>query len=164
MVSTMPLSELGAGFADLHSGGKALPHSSSIFVMWPRGEHLRIGVETLVGNSYPASDTQILFQAAGVVAEYQTSGRWFAAAGVQGGGMIVSATQSPESDADDVALGNGVHYKESGVFLAPQISIGRQVGHFDVRLVGRQVFQFGATGVDAFDSAYAGISVGLLRR
>ena len=109
MVSTMRLSELGNGFEDLRSGGKALPHSSSIFVMWSRGAHVRLGVETNV-------------------------------------------------------LGNGMHYKESEMFLAPQLSVGRRIRRLDVRLAGRQVLQFGAPGVAAFDSFYAGIGVGLWMR
>jgi hypothetical protein len=164
MVSTMRLAELGGGFADLPAGGKALPHSSSIFVLWPLGQHVRVGIETLVGNSYPKSDTQMLFQASGLTAEYQTGGTWFVAAGVQAGGMIVSATQSPDSDAEGDAQGDGVHYKESGAFLSPQISLGRRLRRYEVKLVGRQVWQFGAAGVDAFDSFYAGISVGRLMR
>jgi len=162
MVSTMPLSELGGGFADLPAGGKALPHSSSIFVLWPLGAHTRLGIETLVGNSYPESDTQMLFQASGITAEYQTSGTWFAAASVQVGGMIVSATESSEATAEGDRLSTGLNYKESGAFLAPQIGIGRRVGRYDVRLVGKQIWQFKAKGLGAFDASYAGVSVARL--
>lgn len=162
MMSDMSLSQLGGGFADLPAGGKALPHSSSIFILWPLGAHARVGIETLVGNSFPESDTQMLFQASGVTVEYQTGGTWFAAASVQAGGMIASATQASDPDAAD-AFGTGAHYKESGVFLAPQVSLGRRISRYDVRLVGKQVFQFNAEGLDAFDSFYAGVSVGLLR-
>jgi hypothetical protein len=165
MMTVMPLSGLGGGFEDLPAGGKSLPHSSSLFVMWPLGEHLRLGVETLVGNSFAESDTEteILFQASGVTAEYQTAGTWFGAVSVQAGGIIASA-QSFDSDADDAVLRTGASYKDSGLFLAPQIGIGRRTGRFDLRLVGKQVWQFGAEGFDAFDSFYAGISVAVIRR
>src|SRR5687767_12004045 len=53
MTSTMTLTDLGGGFVDLPAGGKALPHSSSLFVLFPLGTHVRVGIETLVGNSYP---------------------------------------------------------------------------------------------------------------
>ncbi len=164
MLSEMPLSRLGNGFADLSPGGKPLPHSSSIFVLWSLGEHARLGIETLVGNAYPESDTQMLFQASGVTAEYQTSGTWFAAVSVQAGGIIVSATQSSDADTEGDALRTGVHYKESGMFFAPQISVGRQFRRLDVRLVGKQVWNFGADGQNAFDGFYAGLSVGLIKR
>jgi len=160
MLSAMPLSELGGGFANLPAGAKALPHSSSLFVLWPLGTHVRLGVETLVGNSYPGSDTDILFQGTGVTAEYQTAGTWFAAVSVQAGGMIASASQS--SDAE--ALRAGVHFKESGYFLAPQVGFGRRLRRFDIRLVAKPVWHFGAEGLDAFDSVYAGISVARINR
>jgi hypothetical protein len=165
MVTAMPLSGLGDGFEDLPAGGKSLPHASSLFVMWPLGKHLRVGVETLVGNSFAESDTEteILFQASGVTAEYQTAGTWFAAVSVQAGGIIASA-QSFDSDADDAALRTGASFKDSGVFVAPQLSLGRRVRAFDIRLVGKQVWQFGSGAFDAFDSFYAGISVGIVRR
>jgi hypothetical protein len=162
MVSAMPLSELGGGFKDLPAGGKALPHSSSIFVLWPVGTHTRLGIETLVGNSYPDSDAQMLFQASGITAEYQTGGTWFAAASVQVGGMIVSATESSEATAEGDRVRTGPHYKESGAFLAPQIGIGRRVGRYDVRLIGKQIWQFKAKGLGAFDASYLGLSVARL--
>jgi hypothetical protein len=155
MTSAMPLSELGSGFADLPAGGEALPHSSSLFVLFPVGTHVRVGVETLVGNSYPGSDAEILFQGTGITAEYQTTGTWFAAVGVQAGAMIASATQS----ADRGALRTGAHYKESGYFVAPQVGVGRRLGRFDIRLIGKPVWNFGADGLDAFDGVYAGISL-----
>ena len=165
MVTSMSLSALGAGFEDLPAGGKSLPHASSLFVMWPLGKHVRVGVETLVGNSFAESDTEteILFQASGLTAEVQTSGIWFAAASVQVGGIIASA-QSFDSEADDAVLRTGASYKDSGLFLAPQVSLGRRVDAFDIRLVGKQVRQFGSGSFDAFDSFYAGISVGIVRR
>ena len=116
---------------------------------------MRLGVETLVGNSYPGSDTDILFQGTGVTAEYQTAGTWFAAVSLQVGAMIASASQS----ADTEALRTGVHFKESGYFLAPQVGVGRRVRRFDIRLVAKPVWHFGAEGLEAFDSVYAGISV-----
>ncbi len=153
--SAMSLSGLGGGFADLPAGGEALPHSSSLFVLFPLGAHTRVGIETLVGNSYPGSDTEILFQGTGITAEYQTTGTWFAAVSVQAGAMIASATQS----ADRGALRTGAHYKESGYFLAPQVGVGRRIRRFDVRLIAKPVWNFGADGLDAFDSVYAGISI-----
>jgi hypothetical protein len=160
MATEMALSELGGGFADLPAGGKALPHSSSLFVLWSLGAHTRVGIETLVGNSYPGSDADILFQGTGVTVEYQTTGTWFAAASLQAGGMIASATQSP----DDNALSSGVHYKQSGYFLAPQIGFGRRLRRFDIRLVGKPVWHFGGNNIDAFDGFYAGISVARVSR
>jgi hypothetical protein len=155
MISELRLSELGGGFADLSPGGDAVPHASSFFVLWPLGAHTRLGIETLVGNSYADSDTEMLFQETGVTAEYQTAGTWFAAVSVQVGGMIASATQS--SDRDPLRV--GVHYKESGYFLAPQVGVGRRVGRFDLRAIGKPVWHFGAEGLDAFDSFCVGISV-----
>lgn len=160
MMSAMPLSRLGGGFADLPSGGKALPHASSLFVLWRLGQHARLGVETLVGNANPDSDTGILFQGVGLTSEYQTGGTWFAAAGIQAGGMIASATQS----ADRSTVRNGEHYKESGYFAALQIGIGRRFGRYEGRLVGKPVWHFGAEGLDAFDGFYAGVSVARLNR
>lgn len=160
MVSPMSLSELGGGFEDLPAGGKALPHSSSLFVLWALGTHLRVGIETLVGNSYPDGDTEILFQGTGVTAEYQTAGTWFAAVGAQAGGMIASASHSSGTEP----LRSGVRFKESGYFFAPQVGVGRRIRRFDVRLVGKSVWHFGAGGLDAFDTFYAGVSVARISR
>lgn len=104
----------------------------------------------------------MLFQASGLTAEYQTGGTWFAAASVQVGGMIVSATESPEATAEGDRVRTGTHYKESGAFLAPQIGIGRRVGRYDLRLVGKQIWQFKAKGLGAFDASYVGVSVARL--
>lgn len=93
MVATMHLLRFGAGFGDLPPGGKRLAHASSLFFLIPRGPHLRLGVETLVGNTYGDSGTGIMYQAAGVIAEYQTRGIWFVALGAQGGAMIANATE-----------------------------------------------------------------------
>jgi hypothetical protein len=158
MLSAMPLSRLGAGFADLPSGGKALPHASSLFVLWRMGQHTRLGIETLVGNADPDSDTGVLFQGVGLTSEYQTAGTWFAAVGAQAGAMIASATQSP----DRSTVRTGAHYKESGYFAALQLGVGRRLGRYEGRLVGRPVWHFGAEGLDAFDGVYAGISVARL--
>lgn len=155
MTSAMTLSDLGGGFTDLPAGGKALPHSSSLFVLFPVGTHVRVGIETLVGNSYPGSDAEILFQGTGVTAEYQTTGTWFVALGVQAGAMLASATHSADRDA----LRTGVHYKESGYFLAPQFGVGRRVRRFDIRLIAKPVWNFGAEGLSAFDGVYAGVSL-----
>jgi len=162
MVSPMSLSELGGGFTDLAAGGPALPHSSSIFVLWRLGAHTRLGIETLVGNSYPESSTQMLFQGSGVTVEYQTNGKWFAAASLQVGGMIVSATQAGEPGQDDGVPDAGAHYKQSGVFVAPHLALGRRVGRFEIRLVGKQVWQPDSKGLSAFNSSYAGISLARL--
>jgi hypothetical protein len=164
MVTAMPLSQLGEGFEDLPAGGKSLPHSSSLFVMWPLGTHMRLGVETLVGNSYADGNTEILFQASGLTAEYHTGGTWSAAVSLQAGGMIASATQSLDANETGAVLRTGAHYKDSGLFLAPQVSFGRRVNRYDVRLIGKQVWQFGEDGFDAFDSFYVGLSAALIRR
>jgi len=121
---------------------------------------VRVGIETLVGSSYPGSDTDSLFQGTGITAEYQTTGTWFAAVGVQAGGMVASASQSSEVDA----LRAGVHYKESGYFLAPQVGVARRLGRFDLRVIAKPVWHFGGEGLDAFDSFYAGISVARISR
>jgi hypothetical protein len=106
----------------------------------------------------------MLFQASGVVAEYQTTGTWFLAASLQAGGMIASANQSSDAGAEDDPLHTGAHYKNDGWFVAPQLGIGRRVRDYDIRLVVKQVKYLGDDGFNAFDSFYAGISVGLLRR
>ena len=43
------------------------------------------------------------------------------------------------------------------------VGVGRQIRRLDVRLVGKQVWQLGGDGFDAFDSFYAGISVAVRR-
>jgi hypothetical protein len=164
MLSTMHLADLGGGFEDLPAGGGPLAHSSSLFILWPRGTHGRLGVETLVGNSYSNGNTDISFQAAGVTGEYQTAGTWFVAMTGQVGGMIASATQSVDPETEGEPLRAGVHYKGAGFFVAPQFSVGRRFRRYDVRLIGKRVWQFGEEGLEAFNSAYAGISVGLIKR
>lgn len=165
MATSMDLSALGAGFRDLPAGGKRLAHSSSLFIVWSRGRHFRVGVETLVGNSYGRTNTGILFQAAGMTAEYQTAGLWFVAFGVQGGAMIATATQPADSTGTGAQAVSGSYYKGSGLFAAPHVSLGRRLGRREVRVLAKQVLDIpGSKGLDAFDSIYIGVSFGLKYR
>jgi hypothetical protein len=163
MLRTMQLSELGAPFEELTPGSDALPHSSGFFVLWPRGEHVRLGLETMVGNSYGDEDTNMLFQGAGFIAEYQTSGVWFVGAALHVGGIVVSATQ-PTTSSGPGPVRAGASYKGSGLFGAPMLSVGRLFGSKELRVVGRQVWHLpGTEHLDAFDSFYLGIGFGFRR-
>jgi hypothetical protein len=165
MVGTMRLSHLGGGFSDLPPGGGRLTHASSLFFLWPRGSHVRLGIETLVGNSYGDSDAGILFQAVGVLAEYQTRGTWFMAVGAQGGAMIASATEPTSQAGGTTPVHTGSYYKGSGLFVAPSVAIGRAFGRTEVRVLVKPVLHIpGSAGLDAFDSTYLGVSLGLRRR
>jgi hypothetical protein len=163
MMSAMHLSGLGAPFADLDPGGEALPHASGFFVLWPRGDRVRIGLETLVGNSYDDDDTNMLFQGAGFLAEYQTAGTWFLAAGLHVGGMLVSATQ-PTASGGSGSVRAGSTYKGSGLFGAPMLSVGRLLGSKELRIVVRRVWHLpGTEHLSAFDTAYLGIGLSFRR-
>jgi hypothetical protein len=165
MATTMHLSQLGTGFRDLPPGGNRLTHASSLFLLWRRGPHFRLGVETLVGNSYGNSDTGVLFQAAGITAEYQTTRSVFVALGAQAGAVIASATQPSNGPSDASPVRSGAYYKGSGLFLAPHVAVGRVFGRSEVRLVAKRVRHIpGTVGLDAFDSMYLGLSLGLRRR
>jgi hypothetical protein len=105
----------------------------------------------------------MLFQAAGFIAEYQTSGVWFVGAGVHVGGMIASATQ-PTALGGSGPVRTGAVYKGSGLFGAPMLSVGRLLGSKELRIVGRQVWQLpGTEHLDAFDSLYLGIALSFRR-
>lgn len=165
MATTMELSSLGMGFRDLPPGGSRLAHSSSLFLLWPRGRHLRLGVENLVGNSYGNTDTGIQFQAIGITAEYQTTRLSFAVLGFQGGAMIASATQPGSEVGDPARAQAGTHYKGSGLFIAPYIGVGRRFGRRAVSIVAKQVMHLDQSSLlDSFDAAYVGLSLGLERR
>jgi hypothetical protein len=161
LVSTLQLSKLGPPFLDLKAGGRALPHSSSLFFVWRRGEHVRYGIETLVGNSYSTSTTSILFQAAGVTAEYHTSGRLFLALGVQGGAVLASATQPTGAAADGSDVRAGFHYKGSGLFVAPSLGIGLRLRKYDLAMIAKQTVHVpGTDGLEGFNALYTGVSFG----
>lgn len=164
MVTTMHLSRLGDGFGNLPPGGKRLAHSSSLFFLMPRGPHMRLGVETLVGNTYGDSDTGIMYQAAGVIAEYQTRGAWFVALGAQGGAMIANATEPRNAD-DASQVRDGSYYKGNGLFVAPSLAVGRTSQRVELRVLLKPVLHIpGSAGLDAFNSTYIGVSLGFKRR
>lgn len=164
MATTMHLSRLGGGFRDLPPGGKRLAHSSSLFFVMPRGPHLRLGVETLVGNTYGDSDTGIMYQAAGIIAEYQTRGVWFIAFGAQGGAMIANATQPRNAD-DASQVRDGSYYKGNGLFVAPSLGVGRTSARVEFRVLLKPVLHIpGSAGLYAFNSTYLGVSLGFKRR
>ncbi len=161
MLSTMKLARLGVPFSDLSAGGSNLTHASSLFLLWPRWRYGSLGIETLVGNSYGSSGSQILFQAVGLSVDYRSRGAWFTALGAQVGGMIASATYAANASGSDGDVQTGSHYKGSGVFLAPGVAIGRETGSFELRGLVRHVVHLpGTPHLNAFDATYAGISVG----
>ncbi|MCU0624461.1 MAG: hypothetical protein MUF53_11465 [Gemmatimonadaceae bacterium] len=161
LVGALPLSRLGAPLRDLAAGDDPLPHASSLFFQWRRGPRWRIGLETLVGNSYSEATTSVLFQGAGLSVEYHVGGRTFAVLGAQAGGMIGSATEPTSAvGSPSSALRSGVHYKGSGLFAAPLLGVGRRFGRYELALIARRAWHgAGTRGMAAFDGTYVGLTL-----
>jgi hypothetical protein len=159
LLSTMRLSSIDPAFDDLHAVDATFAHSSSLFFLRNLHPHTWAGVETFFGNSYNRKDTGMQIQGAGAVGEVSTLGTWQATAGIQVGGVIVSATSRNRATSKD-GVSSGTFYKGSGLFAAPYVMVGRERGKWTIGLVvKRALFAPGTTGLNRFSSTYGGVSV-----
>ena len=162
-LSTMNLSEIDPAFDDLSSNGITGPHHSGVFFLYAVRPYLRLGFETLVGNSDQDARTTMNYQAAGVVLDFVYGKKIFLAGGVHAGPIIVNAMQR-DGDASVVKAHAGTNYKSSGLFTAPYVGVGVRIKSYEFRLFVKQVHVFSPDDaeveMDPFSATYGGLSMG----
>ena len=164
VLGSMNLSEIDPAFDDLTAKGGLGDgvHHSSVYFLYQIRPNLKVGFETLVGNSSEHEKTSMDFQAAGAVVEWTYGRSVFVAGGAQMGAMIVDALSRDDAYADE-RVAKGTFFKGGGPFIAPYVGIGKYFGAWEARLMLKSVFVGQVEDdapMDAFSAHYAGISVG----
>lgn len=162
IAGTMKLSDLDSSFDDLDFDGISGAHHSTIFGTYEVRPYLRLGWETLVGNSDEDAETTMDFQAAGPIAELVfRRGRFVAVGGLHLGIMLANAMHRDDARADS-GVQAGTFYKSGALFAAPYAGAGLFVGPFELRLFAKYV-RVGAgskANASAFSAPYVGLSAG----
>ena len=157
IIGEMGLADLDPVFGDLSTDGLSGAHHSGLFIQYTWKPYLRLGLETLVGNSAANKSTTMNFQAAGPVAEFIYQGPVSLSGGLHMGGMILNAMHRPGASAAN-KVESGVYFKGEGVFLAPFAGIGTRIKSLEVRLFTKYVLVSGENKVDSFSALYSGLS------
>lgn len=159
----MKLSQLDAAFGDLANDGPSGPHMSGFFLLVSVRSHVRLGVETLVGNSDQEATTTMNYQAAGPVAEVTFGKKWFVSGGVHAGGVIVNAMSRDEATLASGAT-RGSYFKASGGFAAPYVDAGYRFRRSEIGGYIKRVEMFGAKdrgGLSPFSATFVGVRLGV---
>ena len=122
---------------------------------------LRIGFETLAGNSGEAAETTMDFQGAGFVAEVHYGAKWFVGGGAHLGLVIVDAFHK-EADTAGENVNSGIFYKNSGFFFGPYAGGGIRLKSSDLFVFIKPVLFFAVEDqkdIDAFSAIYAGVGL-----
>lgn len=162
ITSDMELSKINPAFDDLSRDGFKGPHHSSLFFLYKVKPWLRVGFETLVGNSDENANTTFDFQGAGLFTDFYYGQRFFLAGGFHLGGMIVDVLHK-ETDAAGEKVNAGTFYKDEGVFFAPHVGVGMNIKSFELRLLAKTVLLIAADGnenIDGLNAPYVGLSWG----
>ncbi len=163
IAGSMRLSRLDAAFGDLANDGPSGPHMSGFYLLVPVRSHLRIGVETLVGNSNQEATTTMNYQAAGPVVELTYGDTWFVAGGVHAGGVIVNAMSRTEATPTSGAT-RGSYFKANGGFAAPYADVGYRLRRGEVGVYVKRAAMFGAKdrgGLSPFSATFVGVRFGI---
>ncbi len=158
----MQLSQINPAFDDLSIDGLKGAHHSSIYFLRSIKPYFRIGFETLTGNSKVDAETSMDFQGAGLLLDFIFGRKFFVAAGVHAGGIIVDAVHK-ETAASGKNVETGTFYKSEGLFLAPYAAIGVNIKASEFRVFVKPVFMTSAekdNNMDGFNSTYVGLSYG----
>ena len=159
IIGSMELSRLDPAFDDVGFDGLTGPHMSGFFLLYRVRTHLRVGVETLVGNSDQDAATTMNFQAAGPVVGLSYGDTWFISGGVHGGGLVVNA-MSRQGAAPSTGASPGTFYKGEGGFLAPYVDIGYRFRRHELGAFAKSVSIFGESdrgGLTDFSARFAGV-------
>ena len=159
----LQLSEINPAFDNLSSDGLKGAHHSSIYFLRSIKPWLRVGLETLTGNSKVNAETSMDFQGAGLLLDFIFGEKFFVAGGVHAGGIIVDAVHK-ETAASGENVETGTFYKSEGVFLAPYAAIGINIKASEFRFFVKPVFMTSAekaNNLDGFNSTSVGLSYGL---
>lgn len=161
-VDDVELSAIGLEFDDLSSGKLDGPHQSSVYLLTSINGHVRIGAETLVGNSSQDENTSMNFQGLGFLADLVYGEKFIVHGGLHIGGVIVNATtRTGESENDNTHRGQ--FFKDTGVFVAPYIGVGYRTEKLEFSVIAKWL-NFAESESDefsAFDAPYAGIGLGI---
>lgn len=160
---SMPLSRVDGAFDDLANDGPSGPHMSGFYLLVKVRSHLRIGVETLVGNSDEEANTTMNYQAAGPVMELTYGDKWFVSGGVHAGGVIVNAMSRTGAQPASGATG-GSYFKANGGFAAPYADVGYRLRRTELTLYMKRAAMFGAKdrgGLSPFSATFVGIRLGV---
>jgi hypothetical protein len=159
----MKLSQLDAAFGDLANDGPSGPHMSGFFLLVPVRSHLRLGVETLVGNSDQKAATTMNYQAAGPVVDVTYGEKWFVSGGMHVGGVIVNAMARADA-APATGATRGSYFKANGGFVAPYIDAGYRYRRSEIGGYVKRVGMFGAKdrgGLSPFSATFVGVRLGI---
>ena len=159
----LQLSEINPAFDNLSSDGLKGAHHSSIYFLRSIKPWLRVGLETLTGNSKVNAETSMDFQGAGLLLDFVFGEKFFVAGGVHAGGIIVDVVHK-ETAASGENVETGTFYKSEGVFLAPYAAIGINIKASEFRFFVKPVFMTSAekdNNMDGFNSTSVGLSYGL---
>lgn len=161
-VDDLALSEISPEFDDLSSGKLNGPHNSSIYILTSVNRHLRIGAETLAGNSTEDDNTSMNFQGLGFLVDFVYGERVLVHGGLHAGGVIVNAT-TRVGDSENTNTHQGQFYKDSGVFVAPYVGLGYQTGRLEFSVIAKwlEFVEAESDEFSAFNAPYAGIGIGL---
>lgn len=160
---SMNLSQVDAAFGDLVNDGPKGPHMSGFYLLVSVRSHLRIGVETLVGNSDQEATTTMNYQAAGPVAEVTYGEKWFVSSGVHAGGVIVNAMARTEA-TPAVGATRGSFFKANGGFVAPYADVGYRFRRSEVGMYVKRAEMLGAKdrgGLSPFSATFVGVRLGI---
>jgi hypothetical protein len=163
IAGSMPLSRLDGAFGDLANDGPSGPHMSGFYLLVSVRSHLRIGVETLVGNSDQEATTTMNYQAAGPVVELTYGKTWFVSGGVHAGGVIVNAMSRTGAQPATGAT-SGSYLKANGGFAAPYADVGYRLRRAEVGVYVKRAAMFGAEdrgGLSPFSATFVGVRFGL---
>lgn len=163
IVGEMPLSKIAPGFDDLATAGLKGAHHSGLYFMQEIKPNVRLGLETLVGNSDEKAKTTMNFQGLGATANFIYGRKLLLSGGLHAGGIIVNAQQRAGAASDNRAQ-SGTHFKSSGFFLAPFAGVGLRVRNKEMSLFIKHVSLYARKTqgpLEAFNSLYAGIGYGV---
>lgn len=163
IAGSMPLSRLDGAFGDLANDGPSGPHMSGFYLLVTVRSHLRIGVETLVGNSDQEATTTMNYQAAGPMVELTYGDKWFVSGGVHAGGVIVNAMSRTGAQPASGAT-SGSYFKANGGFAAPYADLGHRLRRSEVGLYVKRAAMFGAKdrgGLSPFSATFVGVRFGI---
>lgn len=156
----MKLSKINPAFDNLGANGTKGVHHSGLFFLYTVKPWLRVGFETLVGNTDENEKTTMNFQAAGPVADVSYGTKIFVAGGLHVGAMIANA-MSRNGGASDTKVQTGTYFKSAGAFVAPYVGIGMHIKSYELRLFVKKIEVISTKDVDkidAFSAPYYGVS------
>ncbi len=161
LLGSMDLSKIDGDFDSLDSNGFTGPHHSGVFLAYDLNAHLRVGFETLAGNSDLKARTTMYFNCAGPVVELRYGGKVNMHGGLHAGAVIADAMTRQGVDEEN-GVREGKHYKSAGYFAAPYLGIGINSGSREISIFVKHT-NFFAGGdfyaLDAFDASYVGLGL-----